>query len=176
MRFAIVSDTHDNMANFNKVINFLNKENIKLILHCGDICNQETINEAVKNFKGEIKFVRGNGDYGLDSIPEKMEIELGQDLTSPRLRGAKKIFFNHYPDVAKKMAELRNPSRASGQEYDLVFYGHTHRPWEEKIGNCRLVNPGEVAGQRVKPTFAIYDTETENLELKILERIIQNID
>ncbi len=153
MKFAIVSDTHDNIKNFNKIIDFLNKEKIEVILHCGDICNQETIDEAVKNFKGEIKFVIGNGDYELENIPETMEIEFD----------GKKIFFNHYPDVAKKMAE-------SGK-YDLVFYGHTHKPWEEKIGSCRLVNPGESAGQHLKPTFAIYDTKKDFLELKILEKI-----
>ncbi len=153
MKFAIVSDTHDNIKNFNKIIDWLNKEKINVILHCGDICNQETINEAVKNFKGEIKFVRGNGDFDLDEVPEKIEIALDN----------KKVGLVHYPDIAKTMAE-------SGK-YDLVFYGHTHRPWEEKIGNCRLVNPGEVAGQRFKPTFAIYDTENDKLELKILEKI-----
>lgn len=153
MRIAIVSDTHDNMANFNKVIDFLNKENITVMLHCGDICNQSTIDEAKKNFKGEITFVRGNGDYELEDVLESMDVELG----------GKKIAFVHYPDKAMALAE-------SGQ-YDLVFYGHTHKPWEEKIGNCRMVNPGEVAGQRFKPTFALYDTETDKLELKILERL-----
>ena len=153
MKIAIVSDTHDNIDNFNKIIDFLHKENIGTILHCGDICNQEIIDQALKNFKGEIMFVRGNGDFELHNIPEKLEIELGD----------KKIFFNHYPDIAKKKAE-------SGK-FDLVFYGHTHRPWVEMIGNCKLVNPGEVAGQRFKPTFAIYDTENDKLELKILEKI-----
>ena len=153
MKIAIVSDTHDNIDNFNKIIDFLHKENIGTILHCGDICNQEIIDQALKNFKGEIMFVRGNGDFELHNIPEKLEIELGD----------KKIFFNHYPDIAKKKAE-------SGK-FDLVFYGHTHRPWVEMIGNCKLVNPGEVAGQRFKPTFAIYDTETDKLQLKILEKI-----
>lgn len=153
MIFAIVSDSHDNIKNFNKAIDWLNKENIKLILHCGDICNQETIDEAIKNFKGEIKFVRGNGDYDLEDIQESMEVELG----------GKKIFLNHYPDIAKKAAE--------SQKYDLVFYGHTHKPWEEKIGNSRLVNSGELAGQRFKPTFAIYNTDTDLLELKILEKL-----
>lgn len=153
MRIAIVSDTHDNSANFNKVIDWLNKEKIKVILHCGDICNQETIDEAVKNFKGKIKFVRGNGDFNLNDVPEKMEIELS----------GKMIAFVHYPKIAKEMAE-------SGK-YDLVFYGHTHKPWEEKVGNCRLVNPGEVAGQRFKPTFAVYNTNTGDLKLKILEKL-----
>lgn len=153
MRIAIVSDTHDNSANFNKVIDWLNKEKIKVILHCGDICNQETIDEAVKNFKGKIKFVRGNGDFNLNDVPEKMEIELS----------GKMIAFVHYPKIAKEMAE-------SGK-YDLVFYGHTHKPWEGKVGNCRLVNPGEVAGQRFKPTFAVYNTNTDDLKLKILEKL-----
>ncbi|MEK7124369.1 MAG: metallophosphoesterase [Patescibacteria group bacterium] len=153
MVFAIISDTHDNTANFNKAINFLNKENIGLILHCGDITNKETIEEANKSFKGDIKFIRGNGDYNLDDVPESVEITLD----------GKNIFLNHYPEISKKMAE-------SGK-YDLCFYGHTHRPWEEKIGNCRLVNPGELAGQRYKPCFAIYDTESDKLELKILEKV-----
>ncbi len=153
MKFAIVSDTHDNLANFNKVIHWLNNENIEVILHCGDICNQDTINEAARNFNGKIYFVRGNGDFHLDQISEKMELELDN----------KKIFFNHYPEISKQAAE-------SGK-YELVFYGHTHRPWEETIGKCRLVNPGELAGQRYKPCFAIYDTQIDKLELKILEKL-----
>ncbi len=161
MKFAVISDTHDNIANFNKVIDFLNKENIKVLLHCGDICNQGVINEAVKNFKGEVQFVRGNGDYHLEKVPDTLELDVG----------GKKVAVAHYPDLAKKLAE-------SGK-YDLVFYGHTHRPWldrlsfsdggEEKI--CLLVNPGELAGQRYKPCFALYDTQTDKLELKILERL-----
>src|SRR3989344_1760491 len=153
MRFAIVSDIHDNIKNFNKIISFLNKEGIDTMLHCGDICHQATMNEASEHFQGTAHYVRGNGDYYLDQIPEKLELELEDE----------KVFMSHYPDIAKQAA-------GSGK-YDLVFYGHTHRPWEEKVGKCRLVNPGEVAGQRYKPTFAIYDTKTKKLELKILEKL-----
>ena len=69
----------------------------------------------------------------------------------------------HFPAEAKKMAQ-------SGK-YDLVFYGHTHRAWDEKVGNCHMINPGELAGQFYKSTFAVYDTDTEKLELKILEQL-----
>ena len=34
-----------------------------------------------------------------------------------------------------------------------------------------MINPGELAGQFYKPTFAVYDRTTEKLELKILERL-----
>lgn len=153
MKIAIMSDSHGNLANFKKIAQWLNKKNIKLILHCGDINSQEIIDEAKNNFKGEIKFVRGNADYDLENLPESMELKIEN----------KKIFFAHFPDIAKKTAESEN--------YDLVFYGHTHRAWEEKINNCRLINPGESAGQFYKPTFAVYDTATDLLELKILEKL-----
>jgi len=152
MKIAIVSDTHNNWVNFEKAIGWIKKENIQLILHCGDIQSQEIIDKAQKFFGKEIRFVKGNGDFNLD-LPEKMELEFN----------SKKIIFTHFPSVAKKFAQSQN--------YDLVFYGHTHRPWEEKVGNCKMINPGELAGQFYKPTFAVFDTATESLELKVLETL-----
>jgi len=152
MKFAIISDTHDNMSNLKKAISWIQKENIQLILHCGDITSIETLNNAKKLFGERIEFVKGNGDFDLD-LPEKKEIKIDK----------KKIAFTHFPQIAKKLAE-------SGK-FDLVFYGHTHKPWQEKIGDCRMINPGELAGQIFKPTFAIYNTDQDFLELKILENL-----
>jgi len=152
MKIAIVSDTHNNWANFKKIIGWLNSEKISLILHCGDIFSQEFISESEKEFKGEIKYVKGNADYGLD-IPASGEVEFD----------GKKIAFAHFPREARALTR-------SGK-YNIIFYGHTHRPWEEKAGSCRLVNPGEAAGQINKATFAVYDAKTDNLELKILEKL-----
>ncbi len=152
MKIAIVSDTHNNWATFKKAIDWISKEKIQLILHCGDISSQEIIDDAVKAFEGEIKFVKGNADWEMD-LPEKMELEFN----------GKKIAFTHFPDIAKKLAQ-------SGK-FDLVFYGHTHRVWDEKVGESHMINPGELAGQFYKSTFAVYDTVTEKLELKILERL-----
>ena len=152
MKIAVVSDTHNNWANFEKAIKWINGEKISLILHCGDIQSREIIDDAQKLFNGEIKFVKGNADWELD-LPEKMEVEFNN----------KEIAFTHFPDLAKKMAQ-------SGK-YDLIFYGHSHRPWDEKIGDSHMVNPGELAGQFYKPTFAVYDTIKGKLELKILESL-----
>ena len=166
MKIAIVSDTHGNVTNFKKVVNWLNKENIKLILHCGDIGDPESLKESLAEFDGDFLGVLGNMDRDY-----KFEIEKYQQLPKIKVfEGAgeteinkKKIGFTHYPEAAKTMA--------GNGKYNIVFYGHTHKPWEEKIGNCRLVNPGEVAGQFYKPTFAIYDLENDDLELKILETL-----
>jgi len=156
MKIAIVSDTHNNWANFKKAIEWIKKENIQLILHCGDIQSQETIDDARKLFVGDINFVKGNADWNMN-LPEKMEVQFN----------SKKIGFCHFPNEAKKMAQ-------SGK-FDLVFYGHTHRAWDEMVpsggGECHMINPGELAGQFNKPTFAVYNTVTGNLELKILEKL-----
>jgi hypothetical protein len=152
MKIAIVSDTHNNLVNFKKAIDWANKNDIRMILHCGDIQTQEIIDESRKTFKGKIEFVKGNGDYDLD-LPPKMELEID----------SKKIVFCHFPEIAKEQA-------LSGK-FDVVFYGHTHKPWEEVLNNCRLANPGELAGQLFKPTFAVYDTNANLLELKILDNL-----
>jgi len=151
MKVAIISDTHDNLASAKKAIEWLNKEEISLLLHCGDISSRETANELAKMFKGEIKFVRGNADVDLTDIPEAGEIQIE----------GKGIAFVHFPEPARRLAKTG--------KYDLVFYGHTHKPWEEMIGNCRMVNPGEAAGQFYKQTFAVYDTDKDEMELKIIE-------
>lgn len=171
MKIAIVSDTHNNWATFKKAIDWIKKENIQLILHCGDTSGQEIIDEAKKYFDGEIKFVKGNGDFKLD-LPDKVELELDGNPSTGS--GRVKIVFCHFPDMAKKLAQSGN--------YDVVFYGHTHRAWDEKVlvspkpngeggGNCHMINPGELAGQFYKSTFAVYDTATGKLELKILEKL-----
>jgi len=152
MKIAVVSDTHNNWPNFKKAIDWIKNEKISLILHCGDISTQEIIDQAKNLFEKEIKFVKGNGDHGLD-LPEKMELEFNK----------KRMAFTHFPDIAKKLVQ-------SGK-YDLVFYGHTHRPWDEKVGDTHMINPGEIAGQFYKPSFAVYDTEKNLLELKILEQL-----
>jgi len=181
MKIAVVSDTHDNWANFKKAIDWIKKEKISLILHCGDISSQETIDQAKKLFgrpsfappslkllragkasEGQgIKFVRGNADFSVQDLPEKIELELDGNPSTGS--GRVRIAFCHFPDLAKKLAQ-------SGK-FDIVFYGHTHRPWDEKVGNCHMINPGELAGQFYKATFAVYDTFTGNLELKILEKL-----
>ncbi|MBU3934752.1 metallophosphoesterase [Patescibacteria group bacterium] len=168
MRLAIISDTHGNVANFKKIVDWLNKEKISLILHCGDIGNPESLKESLADFKGEFFGVLGNMDKDY-----KIEIEEYQD--PPRIKvfeemaeleiGSKKIAIIHRPDKTKELTETG--------KYDLVLYGHTHKPWEEKTGNCRLINPGEAAGQFYKPTFAVYDTDKDGLELKVLEKLKQ---
>jgi len=57
------------------------------------------------------------------------------------------------------------------ENFDFYFFGHTHYPFLKKEKNCFLANPGNLAGLYFKASFALLDTETKKLELKILEKI-----
>lgn len=166
MRIAIISDSHGNAANLKKVAAWLKIEKIKIILHCGDIGSPESLEESLENFNGKLLGVIGNVDknYRIPTADYNKikNAEISEDVLETKIAD-KKIAVVHFPDKAMELAE-------SG-DFDLVFYGHTHRPWEDKIRNCRVINPGELAGQIFKPTFAVYDTQVDLLELKILEKI-----
>jgi len=166
MRIAIISDTHDNLENIKKACQWLNKEGIKEMIHCGDIASRDTVVELSKLFDGNIYAVFGNMDkdylsqeevegLGLNNFkifPERGEVELG----------GQKFGLTHYLEEAKIMAN---------DSFKIIFYGHTHKPWEEDYQNTKLVNPGTLAGLLNKATFAVYDTENNKLELKILEKL-----
>jgi len=166
MKIAIISDSHDNIPNLEKALHFIKKEGGEIIIHCGDLCAPSILTKVLTpNFKGEIHLVHGN--VGDKELLEKV----ARDYKNVTLHGEqgeieidqKKIAFTHFPEKAKKLAQTG--------KYDFVFYGHTHKPWEEKINHCRLVNPGTLGGMFYKATFALYDTKLNKLELKILEQL-----
>ncbi len=172
MLLAIISDSHDNLPNLKKFLAWTNKNDIKMIIHCGDIASAETVDFLTKNTKALIHFVYGNMDNPYrDAIYEladklknaKLHGDEGKIILKKADNSALKIGLVHFPDQAREMAKSDN--------YDLVFYGHTHKPWLENIGSTQLINPGTLAGLFNKASFAVYDTETGNLELKILEKI-----
>ncbi len=168
MKIAIVSDSHDNLATARKTIAWLNKEKIKILLHCGDVCSPAMLKEMAKFFNGKIYLAFGNVDGDrFNMLKPKTQGKLKNVVfcgDSGEISAAKKkIAFCHFPLVAQSLA--------ASNKYDFVFYGHTHSPWEEKINKTRLVNPGTLAGMFNKATFAIYDARTDKLELKLVEKL-----
>jgi len=166
MKIAIISDSHDNVPNMAKALAWMNKNGIEQIIHCGDLCAPGVlVNVLAPQFSGPIHMVFGNVE-DRETVTEKaMEfdhIHHYGDVGEFEIDG-KKIGVVHYPEKAKEMAE-------SGK-YGLVFYGHNHKAWEETVGATQLVNPGTLAGLFAKATFAVYDTSTNTLELKILEQL-----
>ena len=64
MKIAIISDTHDNLPNFKKAIDWIKKQGIKTIIHCGDVACPETLDSALTDFSGQVFVSLGNADVG----------------------------------------------------------------------------------------------------------------
>jgi putative phosphoesterase len=188
MKIAICSDSHDNLVNITTFLSFCKKNKVKIILHCGDWCAPSVLKFFREKFKGEIYGVYGNvhaDDKTMQKLAKDNNIKLKSDeqilnlnlnnsnSTRDKVQNDKtkiKIIITHYPDNAKKLAE-------SGK-YQIVFYGHNHKPWMEKIHHANnginetyLINPGTLAGMFQRASFAVYDTETKKLNLKIVDQI-----
>ncbi len=167
MKIAITSDIHNNETNLKKVLRYLEDEKIEMIICCGDLASLEIMDFLNDNFSGTIHYTFGNADYDdlrdLESQKKYKNTFIYKDFgettisSSPARKEEKKIAFVHFPNVAKKLA--------STGKYDFVFYGHTHKPWEEKIDNCKMLNPGTLAGEIYPPTFAVWETENDKFKL-----------
>lgn len=186
MRIAIISDSHENKLNLEKVLTWLNDQEIKLLIHCGDVSRVAMLEILQNKFFGKIHLVWGNADEGyFDRIDydDYDKIKFYDKIGKLKVKNTK-IAWTHFPKVAKELG--------MGGDFDLVFYGHTHKPWstfvshssnvvvkhnkttedkEEKIGLARVVNPGNLAGVRYRASFAVYDSETDEVMLKILDQM-----
>lgn len=165
MKIAVISDTHDNLANVKKAMALIKKAKINFLIHCGDIFEPETIKETLRGFSGKSHFVLADTDEPFFKNVEKKyfrnfpKLKIWKEIGKIKVDG-KRIAFCHSHKTGFKLAR-------SGK-YDTVFYGHLHIPWEAQIKKTKLANPGNIAGIFFRPSFAIYDTKTDKLELKIL--------
>jgi uncharacterized protein len=160
MKIAIISDVHNNLVNLKKVLDYCTKEVIETIVCCGDLASLETLDFLNDHFEGEILYTFGNmdndqlKDYELADKYKKTR--LFKDFGETDIENMK-IAFVHYPDRAEQLCRT--------ERYDFVFYGHSHKPWEQVINNCRMLNPGNVAGEIYPPTFAVWETENNIFDL-----------
>jgi putative phosphoesterase len=158
MRIAVISDTHDNIWKIEQAIPALLQAEV--ILHCGDLCAPfvvRQLGEALGDKPVHIVWGNNDGDpYTIGKVAAAYKgIKLHGALAALELDGLR-IGVNHYPEIAHGLAR-------SGR-YDLVCYGHDHSAHEERIGDCTLLNPGEVMGLNGRSSLAVFDTSTHAVE------------
>lgn len=163
MKIAVISDIHGNMAYLERAKAIIDEQKLEIVICCGDIQDEEAFKE-LDSWPQKVYIALGNADYEIRHRLDRgllcaEHAEVFLDYGVLNLDGAK-IAFCHYPKYAEKLAE-------SGR-FDVVFYGHDHKPWERKIGRTVLLDPGELQARDGRPTFAIYDTAKLKGELKVL--------
>ncbi len=161
MKVAIISDIHDNLVNLKKFLHWAKENVVEQIFCTGDVTNNESLEVLGAGFESTIHLVKGNVEiYHEADLKKFKNIKYYGKLA--RIEVNKKIIgLCHEPFLIEKVLKL-GPC-------DLVFYGHTHKPWETKVNRTKAINPGTLGGVFTKATFAIWDTAKDEVELKILE-------
>jgi len=160
MKVAIISDIHDNILNLDKVLKYVRDHNIERMICCGDFGSEETMAYLSKNFSGLIRAVLGNADEGhLDF--EKVEgkynnVKLSKHVNNFSIDN-KQVLVVHEPRHYEKYL--------ANDDLKYIFYGHTHKPWQEVKSGKMVLNPGNVSNYGYSPTFAIWETDSDKFEL-----------
>ena len=161
MIIGVVSDTHNNLLNIDKIISIFNKKKVESVIHTGDITKANSL-EKFSSLHCDFFAVYGNNDrneFGLD----KVAVDCNFIIQEPPLtldKCHRKIAVFHEPEPISEFL-------AADNAVDIILHGHTHRYREEYINNTLLFNPGESAGM-LKGKNAVGLIDLKNL---IAERI-----
>jgi putative phosphoesterase len=162
MKIAVVSDSHDNIWKLREALPRLRE--VAAVIHCGDLCAPFMIRELGDGLAGvPLHVVWGNNDgdtFLLSKVAQPYpDVTLHGQLAELDFNGFS-VAVNHYPRIGQALAR-------SGM-YDAVCYGHDHTAHEEWVGDCLLLNPGELMGMKGASTFAIVDVESREVVLETL--------
>ncbi|TES94207.1 MAG: metallophosphoesterase [Promethearchaeota archaeon] len=137
---GLLSDTHipqraDNLTDV--VLDDFKKRNVDYVFHMGDFTSFEVYERLIETFGSDkVVAVRGNMDSDSNlkqTLPEKLEFNIYNfKILMLHGMGGPNIIIKR---LIKKL-DLRN------SDYDIVIFGHTHRPVNEKSNGILFFNPG----------------------------------
>ncbi len=154
MKVLIVSDTHRKNENYFKALERVKPD---LVIHCGDAEGGEYVlsNAAAC----PVQIVLGNNDF-FSYLPRELELELGSF----------KVWVTHGHNYYVSMGSevIKREARARG--FDIVMYGHTHKPVVDRRDGVIAVNPGSLSYPRQegrRPTYIVMEVEGEKADFVI---------
>ena len=135
MKILIVSDTHRMDENLKLVIE--QEKPLDMLIHLGDAEGSEMFIPEWVNPECEMQMVRGNNDF-FSSLDREREIEIGPYQVL--------LTHGHYYNVSLGTEQLVEDARDRG--FDIVMYGHTHRPYFDSSHGIVVLNPGSLSYPR----------------------------
>ena len=152
VKVGILADSHDNRESAGEILSVFVREKVGTILHLGDVCSPQIL--APFRASGiPILGVFGNNDGDREGLQRASGNAFHRGPHRCELAG-RKILLSHIFD------ELQGEIGERGK-FDLILFGHTHRPLTMRVGRALVINPGEACGfMSGEATCAVIDLET----------------
>ncbi len=149
MKILIVSDTHRHGSTFYEALEKASP--VDLVIHCGDIEGQEREFEVAASRVSGCPFVAaaGNNDF-FSNLKSDVELELEGN----------KVLVTHGHNYYITMGNEFLKQEATARGFDIVLYGHTHRPLIDRSGEVIAINPGSLSYPRQagrQPSYAVME-------------------
>ncbi len=158
MRIGIVSDTHNQLRNVERIVELFNQAGVERVIHTGDITQAKVV-ALLGRLRMPVLGVYGNNDLEREALSAAAD-EHGIALSDPPLHlelGGRSLKVVHDPlDIQEHWLA----------QHDVVLHGHNHRTVIERRGGCLVFNPGECAGIMAgHNSIGVLDLSTRTPEL-----------
>ena len=150
MKILIISDTHGNLRNFERVLE--HEKEVDMMLHLGDVEKDEDY--LVTVMECPVYIVAGNNDFFSD-LPSEIVVQIGKY----------RVFMTHGHGYYVSAHTKRLKEAARSRQADIVVYGHTHRPDIDATEDVIAVNPGSLSYPRQegrRGTYIIMEINENN--------------
>lgn len=152
MKILVTSDTHNDFEALNKVV--LANSDAKLIIHLGD--GSRDIEKIKELYQDKIILsVRGNCDSDLN-IPPIIEYNIKK----------KKLFLTHGNLFNVKNDMTYIITHVKENKFDILLFGHTHKPFISNENGILVMNPGSLKGD--SGTYGTLDIRSNNIVADIV--------
>ncbi len=155
---GIIADSHDNVPSIRHAVRLFQQAECHLVIHAGDIIAPFSA-KSLADLTCPVKAVFGNCDGEKEGLKKAFR-SLGDIKEAPFVftLDELKILITHLDTPVKSYAE-------SGL-YDVIIFGHTHRPEIIQEQKTLLINPGEAGGWVTgKSTIALLDPQMLKAEI-----------
>ena len=146
MKWFIASDIHGSFYYADKLVEAFNKENADKMLLLGDILyhgprndlprdyNPKKVIELLNGISDKIMCVRGNCDAEVDQMV--LDFPIMADYA---------VMYDSGLTVFATHGHKFGPENLPNVNFDVLLFGHTHVPKNEKCNGFTLINPGSVS-------------------------------
>lgn len=142
MKIGVISDTHipEKAKEIPEAV-LRSFQGVDMIVHAGDLVDICVL-DKLKQICPNVKAVRGNMDYqeAIKSLPEKQVFKAGKWTFG----------LMHGYGAPSNLISLLTQS-FSNDKVDVIIFGHSHIPFNAKVGNILFFNPGSPTDKMFAP-------------------------